>query len=34
MVKRHPCKRVGLDFVESAPDRFVSAVALAITKVI
>ncbi|WP_283616559.1 SRPBCC family protein [Mycolicibacterium poriferae] len=31
MAKRHPCKRVGLDFVESAPYRFVSTVDLAIT---
>ena len=31
MVKRHPCKRVGLDFVDAAPYRFVSTVDLAIT---
>ncbi|HEX5142292.1 MAG TPA: SRPBCC family protein [Mycobacterium sp.] len=31
MSKRHPCQRVGLDFIESAPFRFVSTVELAIT---
>jgi hypothetical protein len=28
-----PCERVGLDFIDSAPFRFVSTVDLAITKV-
>ena len=31
MPKRHPCQRVGLDFVDTAPFRFVSTVDLAIT---
>jgi Polyketide cyclase / dehydrase and lipid transport len=31
MPKRHPCQRVGLDFIETAPFRFVSTVDLAIT---
>ncbi len=31
MAERHPCKRVSVDFVDSAPYRFVSTVDLAIT---
>lgn len=31
MAKRHPCERVGLEFVDRAPYRFVSTVDLAIT---
>ncbi|MCH9641823.1 MAG: SRPBCC family protein [Actinomycetia bacterium] len=31
MVRRHPCERVDLDFVDRAPYRFVSTVDLAIT---
>ncbi len=31
MPNRHPCQRVGLDFVDTAPFRFVSTVDLAIT---
>jgi Polyketide cyclase / dehydrase and lipid transport len=31
MSKRHPCRRVGPDFIETAPFRFVSTVDLAIT---
>jgi carbon monoxide dehydrogenase subunit G len=31
MAKRHPCERVGLDFIDSAPYRFVSTVDLPIT---
>ena len=31
MAKRHPCERVELDFIESAPYRFVSTVDLPIT---
>ena len=31
MAKRHPCKKVGLEFIDSAPYRFVSTVDLAIT---
>ncbi|MGD9621938.1 MAG: SRPBCC family protein [Mycolicibacterium sp.] len=31
MAKTHPCERVGLDFVDRAPYRFVSTVDLAIT---
>ena len=31
MAKRYPCERVGLDFVDRAPYRFVSTVDLAIT---
>ena len=31
MTERHPCERVDLDFIDSAPHRFVSKVDLAIT---
>ena len=31
MAKRYPCERVGVDFVDTAPYRFVSTVDLAIT---
>ncbi len=31
MTRRYPCERVGLDFIESAPHRFISKVDLAIT---
>ena len=31
MSKRYPCERVGLDFIETAPFRFVSTVELTIT---